>query len=67
MSAIQGWLTVQEAAEVIGVSHAQVTRYVKQRKLPARRIGQTILIEDAEARRFRRPPRGNPRLLEKFA
>lgn len=67
MSAIQGWLTVHEAASVIGVSHAQVTRYVKQRKLPARRIGQTILIDETEVQRFRRPLRGNPKLLEKSA
>ena len=67
MSAIQDWLTVQEAAELIGVSHAQVTRYVKQERLKAKRIGQTILIHVDDAERFERPPRGNPRLLEKSA
>ena len=65
MSQIQGWLTVQEAAELIGVSHAQVTRYVKQGTLPARRVGQTILIRDADAHAFQRPLRGNPKLLQK--
>lgn len=67
MSEIQGWLTVYEAAAVIGVSHAQVTRYVKQRKLPSKRIGPAILIDEDAAKRFSRPKRGNPRLLEKSA
>ena len=65
MSAIQGLLTVYEAAERLGVSHAQVTRYVKQRKLPAKRVGQTILIDEEDVDRFERPPRGNPKFREK--
>ena len=65
MSAIQGLLTVYEAAALIGVSHAQVTRYVRQGLLPAKRVGQTILIKEADAEKFERPPRGNPRLLQK--
>ena len=65
MSAITGMLTVYEAAKVIGVSHAQVTRYVKQGTLPAKRVGQTILIDEEDAASFERPPRGNPNLLQK--
>lgn len=65
MSAIQGMLTVYEAAERLGVSHAQVTRYVKQQLLPAKRIGQTILIDEADVDQFERPPRGNPNFREK--
>jgi excisionase family DNA binding protein len=66
MSAIQGLLTVYETARLIGVSHAQVTRYVKQGLLPAKRVGQTILIDERDAKRFSRPPRGNPRLQKSF-
>ena len=65
MSQIQGLLTVYEAAEIIGVSHAQVTRYVRQGMLPANRVSQTILIDEQAARDFQRPPRGNPKLLQK--
>ena len=67
MSAIEGKLTVYEAAEIIGVSHAQVTRYVRQKLLPAVRLSQTILIDEQDARNFQRPPRGNPKLLQKTA
>ena len=65
MSEINGLLTVIEAAKVIGVSHSQVTRYVNQGLLPAKRISQTILISEQDARDFKRPPRGNPKLLQK--
>jgi excisionase family DNA binding protein len=67
MSAIEGKLTVYEAAEIIGVSHAQVTRYVRQGLLAAVRVSQAILIDEADAKKFRRPPRGNPKLLQKTA
>ena len=67
MSAIKGLLTVYETAERLGVSHAQVTRYVKQRKLPAKRVGQTILIDEADVDQFERPPRGNPNFREKIS
>ena len=65
MSAIEGLLTVYETAKRLGVSHAQVTRYVKQQKLPAKRVGQTILIDEADVDQFERPPRGNPNFREK--
>ena len=63
MSAIPGFLTAEEAAVVIGVSHAQVTRYVKDGKLPAKKVGQVILIDETDAKSFCRPPRGNPNFL----
>jgi excisionase family DNA binding protein len=65
MSAIRGLLTVYETAERLEVSHAQVTRYVKQGLLPAKRIGQTILIDEADVDQFERPKRGNPNFREK--
>lgn len=66
VSEIQGWLTVYEAARIIGKSHAQVTRYVAKGLLPAKRIGQSIMIREEDARSFVPPKRGNPRLLAKI-
>ena len=57
--------TAAEAAEIIGVSHAQVTRYVEKKLLPHARVGQVILIPRAAIAKFRRPPRGNPNLVAK--
>ena len=65
MSAVEGKLTVYEAARLIGVSHAQVTRYVNQGKLAAVRVGPTILVDEDAAKRFDRLKRGNPKLLQK--
>ena len=67
MSAIKGLLTVYETAERLDVSHAQVTRYVKQGLLPAKRIGQTILIDEEDVDQFKRPLRGNPNFRDKMS
>lgn len=60
MSAIAGFFTPAEAASIIGVSHAQITRYVNDEKLPSRRIGRQILIPEKAVKAFKRPPKGNP-------
>ena len=65
MSMIDGYLTAHEAAAVIGVSHAQVTRYVANGSLAAVRVGNQILLRERDVKRFKRPPRGNPQFLEK--
>jgi excisionase family DNA binding protein len=60
MATIPGYLTVSEAADVIGVSHAQVTRYITEGLLKSSKIGRQYLIHEADAKNFQRPPRGNP-------
>lgn len=64
MSAIAGYFTVEEAAAVIGVSPSQITRYIADGKLKAKRIGHQFLIEQHVAHTFTRPPRGNPMFRE---
>jgi excisionase family DNA binding protein len=60
MSQIPGYLTLAEAARVIGVSHAQASRYVGDGALPHAQVGSQYLIPEEAARSFERPPRGNP-------
>lgn len=62
VSSIPGYLTVTEAAEVIGVDGSQVRRYCIDRKLPAVKVGQQWLIKRRDAEAFDRPPVGNPNL-----
>lgn len=62
--AIPGFCTVYEAAEIIGVSHAQVTRYVKNEQLPAERVGRMILIDKKALAKFQRPKVGNPQFRQ---
>lgn len=65
VSSIPGYLTVSEAATVIGVDESQVRRYCIDRKLPAEKVGQQWLIKSEDAKRFVRPPMGNPNLVAK--
>lgn len=60
MSAIPGFFTAAEAAAHIGVSQAQITRYIQAHLLGCRRVGRELLLDEKEVRRFQRPPRGNP-------
>lgn len=60
MAAIPGYLTVYEAAEVIGVSHSQCTRYIAEGLLDAADLGHQKLIREEDAKAFNRPPKGNP-------
>ena len=60
MAEIPGYYTVDEAAAVIGVNRSQVSRYISNKKLPVKRVGQSILIEQSAVHNFERPPRGNP-------
>jgi len=53
------YVTVNEAAEIIGVSPRQVLNYVKAGRLGDFSAGRCVITE-AEAREFERPPRGNP-------
>lgn len=60
MSSIPGYLTVTEAADVIGVDGSQVRRYCIDKKLAAVKVGQQWMIKRDDARKFERPPAGNP-------
>jgi len=60
VSTIPGYLTAEEAAEIIGVHHSQVCRYCTDEKLRAIKVGNQWLIKESAARKFKRPPVGNP-------
>lgn len=65
MATLPGYYTVYEAAQVIGVSHSQVTRYIKANLLPAVGLGHQKLIEQEAVHKFRKPPVGNPNFRRK--
>lgn len=60
MASIPGYYTIYEAADVIGVSHSQVARYIRNGDLPAQTVGNTRLIEQEAVHKFQRKPVGNP-------
>lgn len=55
---IPGYVRLEKAAEIIGVSHSQVWRYIDDGLLNALRIGNTHLVLERDAKTFQRPPRG---------
>lgn len=63
MVSLEDYVTATEAAEIIGVSHSQVTRYASAGLLIHGWIGNQLVIKRQDAERFRRPPRGNPNYL----
>ncbi len=65
MATIPGYYTISEAAEVIGVSHSMVTRYIRSGQLPAINIGLQKLIEQEAVHKFERKPVGNPQFRER--
>lgn len=57
---IPGYVRLERAAEIIGVTHSQVWRYIDDGILDALKFGNTHLVKESDARNFERPPRGNP-------
>ena len=57
---MEDYITTHEAAEIIGVSHSQGTRYCNSGDLPSERPGHEIRIKRRDAKKFERPRRGNP-------
>lgn len=65
MATIDGYYTLYEAAERIGVSHSQVSRYVQEKLLVGICLGRQILIPEQSVDTFQRPLRGNPAFRRK--
>lgn len=64
---IPGYVGLDEAAAIIGVSHSQAWRYIDAGLLDAVKIGNTHLVKLRDAKNFERPPRGNPAFTKKSA
>ena len=59
-STVPGYYTIEEAVPIIGRSHSQICRYVRDGLLPAKDLGHQLLVEQAAVHEFQPPPRGNP-------
>ena len=60
MTILPDYYTIREAAEVIGRSQSQVSRYITRGLLEAKSFGPIKLIRQADVHSFTPPPRGNP-------
>lgn len=64
MAHISGYLTIQEAAPILGVDESTVTRYCQEQRLTgAKNLGKQWVIPEKSVRKFTKPPRGNPAFL----
>lgn len=57
------WLTLTEAAALIGLSVARLSVLASEGRIATKRIGRSVLIEEKEARRFKKAqrPSGRPK------
>jgi excisionase family DNA binding protein len=62
MSIVPGHLTTVEASVILQCDPATVCRYVRQNRLPHKRLGRNILIPEQAVETFEPPKAGNPNL-----
>jgi excisionase family DNA binding protein len=58
---LPGYVSVREAAEMLGVSDKRVYQYVMAGRLPAQRVGHILILPIEEVRRFKPHPSGRVR------
>ncbi len=61
VSKLTGYITVQDAADIIGCSKSRIYQYVKLGRLPAQKIGPLLLLPESNVRAFRPGPAGRQR------
>jgi excisionase family DNA binding protein len=59
--ALPGYVSVQEAAEIIGCSGKRVYQYVREGRLPAQKIGNMFVLPLEAVRNFKPAPSGRAR------
>lgn len=65
MAKIPGYYTLQEAADVLGVTKPQVSRYIKKGRLCPIDLGQQKVLEQAAVHTLERKKPGNPNFGKK--
>lgn len=58
---IPGYVSVKEAADMLGLSPRTVYEYIEEGRLPSARFADVIAISREEIRKFKREPSGRPR------
>jgi excisionase family DNA binding protein len=59
---IPGYVSVKEAAKILGISLRSVYDYVEEGRLPSARLADVIAIPVDELMKFKREPSGRPRI-----
>jgi excisionase family DNA binding protein len=61
LPSIPGYVSVKEAAKVLGLSPRTIYDYVEEGRLPGARVANVIAIPVEALRKFKREPSGRPR------
>lgn len=59
--ALPGYVSVQEAAGIIGCSESRIYQYIKSGRLSAQRVGHMLVLPAKEVQSFQRVPAGRQR------
>jgi excisionase family DNA binding protein len=58
---LPGYVSIKEAADMLGVSDKRVYQYVRAGRLPAQRIGHILILPIEEVKQFKPSPTGRVR------
>src|SRR5712691_3751813 len=58
---LPGYVSIREAADILGVSDKRVYQYVRAGRLPARRVGNILILPEGEVRQVKPSPSGRVR------
>jgi len=58
---LQGYVSIKEAADILGVSDKRVYQYVRAGRIPALRVGNILILPEDEVRQFKPSPSGRVR------
>src|SRR5437588_1959306 len=58
---LPGYVSIREAADILGVSDKRVYQYVRAGRLPAQRVGNILILPEEEVRQFKPSPSGRVR------
>jgi excisionase family DNA binding protein len=61
LPSIPGYVSIKEAAKLLGISEKTVYFYIEKRRLPAKRAADVIMISLDDLEKFKLQPVGRPR------
>src|SRR6266567_9231672 len=59
---LPGYVSIKQAADILGVSDKRVYQYVRAGRLPAQRVGHILIIPVEAVSRFKPGPSGRVRM-----
>src|SRR5256885_8950667 len=61
---VPGYISTDQAAKILGISKQRVYQYIEEKRLPAFRVGNVILLQTEAVKQFKPNITGRPRKKE---